>query len=237
MKKVELFKVLLKRLGVFIILPLLLTCSMNITAQPDRPAKERKGVFVEEDISFSISIDQVKDPGLELYRNPTTRADVLDFYISLTGDPKVATAILHHAEDYDISINLAFALAWAESSFNPWAINDNWGTSTDRGLFQLNSKSFPVLTEREFYDPYINAGHGLLYLQSCLDQGGNEIVGLAIYNAGRTRVEQGGTPRSTLDHIHKVLDYKLQLDEKFFRWMDNRPALRITWNRPLLPVY
>jgi hypothetical protein len=93
-------------------------------------------------------------------------------------------------------------------------VNDD---SIDRGLFQLNSRSFPELEVDEFFDPYINAQHGIRYLRKCIELGGNEVVGLAMYNAGRTRVERGGTPHITLNYIARILEYRDQLEKDFSR--------------------
>ena len=105
----------------------------------------------------------------------------------------------------------AFSLAFAESSYNPNAVNSN-ETSIDRGLFQLNSKSFPELTESDFFNPETNAKHGLAYLAKSIERGGNEIVGLAMYNAGSGRVTGKGTPKMTLDYISKIINYKDEID-------------------------
>ncbi|UKI53636.1 MAG: transglycosylase SLT domain-containing protein [Treponema sp.] len=61
-------------------------------------------------------------------------------------------AILEEAEKNDIPLSLAFALAYTESHYNVNAVNKNRNSSIDRGLFQLNNRSFPQLKEEDFFN-------------------------------------------------------------------------------------
>ena len=154
------------------------------------------------------------DVGLVLLRNSSTSDRVSSFYSDLTGSSEISRAILKAADKYNVPLSLAFALAWKESNFLPSAVNFNGG-STDRGLYQLNSLSFPSLHEKDFFDPQVNADGGLRYLSQCLNQGGNEIAGLAMYNAGMSRVLQDGTPLVTLDYISTILKYQNDVNAQF----------------------
>ena len=87
-------------------------------------------------------------------------------------------------------------------------------SSVDRGLFQLNSRSFRFLKEKDFFDPETNAKYGTAHLRFCLDRGENEIVALAMYNAGTIGVKTG-TPLSTLKYVARVEEYKDYLDSRF----------------------
>ena len=158
-----------------------------------------------------VQLAETEDLGLYLYRNPLTRIHMISYLDKLTESSKITDIILRNANKNDIPVSLAFSLAFAESSYNPKAINKN-NSSIDRGLFQLNSKSFPGLKESEFFNPEINAKYGLAYLASCIEKGGNEIVGLAMYNAGSGRVTGSGTAKMTLDYISKIMDYKKKID-------------------------
>ena len=84
--------------------------------------------------------------------------------------------------------------------------------SIDRGLFQLNDKSFPELSAEEMFDPETNARNGLTHLRFCMDQSGNEVTALAMYNAGSTKVRNGGTPKRTLDYVSRILAFRETLD-------------------------
>jgi transglycosylase-like protein with SLT domain len=165
----------------------------------------------QEIIGLPVQLSETEDLGLYLFRNPLTKNQIISYLDQLTGSAKITAIILRNASINDIPVSLAFSLAFAESSYNPKAVNNN-SASIDRGLFQLNSKSFPDLTEKDFFNPETNAQIGLSYLRNCIDLGENEIVGLAMYNAGRGRVTGSGTPKMTLDYISKIINYKKDID-------------------------
>jgi len=182
------------------------------------PAKEAP-LFTEDlTISFNVAVaDYGKqlDVGLVLYRSVHTRTAVEWFYTNVTGDQDVALAILQEADKNNIPLSLAFALAYSESRYRITAINRNTNASIDRGLFQLNNKSFPSLVEEDFFDPYISAKYGLSHLRFCLDTAGNEVSALAMYNAGTNRVRNNGTPQMTLNYISNIQSYREGLDSLF----------------------
>jgi hypothetical protein len=149
------------------------------------------------------------DPIMEYYRNESSRSEVLAFFSALVQSEEIAEAILTSADTFNIPPALAFALCWGESRFNPLAVNrKNRNETIDRGLFQLNNKTFPNLPETEFFNPRINAYYGMAHLRWCLTTGGSEVAGLAMYNAGTNRVKAGSTPRQTLDHVSQVLEFR-----------------------------
>lgn len=155
------------------------------------------------------------DDGLTLYRQSISRSQVEWFYTHITGNKDVALAILTEAEKNDIPLSLAFALAYTESRFKSTAVNKNSNTTIDRGLFQLNSNSFPALSEADFFDPYVSAKYGMSHLKFCLNTAGNEVSALAMYNAGTTRVRSNRTPQVTLNYVGKILSYQQMLDNLF----------------------
>jgi soluble lytic murein transglycosylase-like protein len=156
------------------------------------------------------------DPIMEYYRNESSRSEVLAFFSALVQSEEIAGAILTNADIFDIPPALAFALCWGESRFNPLAVNrKNHNATIDRGLFQLNNKSFPKLREVEFFNPGVNAYYGMAHLRWCLNIGGSEVAGLAMYNAGTNRVKAGSTPRQTLDHISRILQFQNGIESLF----------------------
>lgn len=176
------------------------------------PEKYREAVLKEKHRS---------DPILSLYRDQVAREEVVEFFAAVVRSEEIARIILKRAEEYDISPSLAAALGWEESRYNPYAMNRN-RASVDRGLFQLNSKSFPKLTDSDFYDPDLNARYGLAHLRWCLDLAGSEIAGLAMYNAGTTRVRSDKTPKTTLDYISRIQEFKAGLNALFAREVGDR---------------
>lgn len=155
------------------------------------------------------------DQGLALYRQPQSRPAVEWFYTHVTSSREVALAILENADKNDIPLSLAFSLAYVESRFKSDALNINKNHTIDRGLFQLNSSSFPKLTEAEFFDPKVSAKYGMSHLRYCMDIAGNEITALAMYNAGTSRVKQNQTPQHTLNYVAKISNYRGRLEGKF----------------------
>jgi soluble lytic murein transglycosylase-like protein len=157
-----------------------------------------------------------EDKILAAYRDPAGRDYVTAFFSEITQSLEIAQDILANADIYSIPPALAFALCWEESRFKVRAVNrKNRNNSMDRGLFQLNDKSFPKLSENEFFDPRINSFYGLSHLRWCLDSAGSLVAGLAMYNAGTTRVKSEGTPKRTLDYVSNILDSKQCLEALF----------------------
>ncbi len=171
-----------------------------------------------QDYFTEVSLNKLTDKsdnGLTLYRQALSRSAVEWFYAQITGNKNVSQAIITEAEKNDIPLSLAFALAHTESNYNANATNKNSNTTIDRGLFQLNSNSFPGLSEEDFFDPFVSAKYGMSHLKFCLNTAGNEVSALAMYNAGTNRVRSNKTPQSTLNYVGKILDYQKMLDQLF----------------------
>jgi soluble lytic murein transglycosylase-like protein len=149
-----------------------------------------------------------------------------NYYIDLTGSEEITDAIIDAANKHDIPYSLAFALAMKESSFNPRDLSEN-ATSVDRGLFQLNSISFPHLSNEECFDPRLSADVGLGYLRYCWNRGGNATVALAMYNAGPTRVENQGTPVFTMGYIHKIYAFQDQFEKELQQRLVFNPLISL----------
>ena len=164
---------------------------------------------------FVMALAEGSDIILEAYQDPDFRDRVIAFFGTLTGSPDVARVVLNNSVAFDISPALAFALCWEESRYNPQAFNRNRNESVDRGLFQLNSGTFPDLKTYDFYDLEINAQKGLSHLRWCLNMGGTDVAGLAIYNAGHNRVRSSGTPKTTLDYISRIFNEQRRIEGLF----------------------
>lgn len=165
---------------------------------------------------FDVENIECGDLGLSFYRQPVSRSAVEWFYSNVTGDRATALAILEAANKNNISISLAFALAYTESRFNVKAVNAaNKNKTIDRGLFQLNSNSFPKLKEAEFFDPVVSANYGMSHLKFCMELAGNDVTALAMYNAGTNKVRANKTPQSTLLYVGKIKAFQSKLDQLF----------------------
>lgn len=162
-----------------------------------------------------VNYEPVDDTELVLYRNQDTKSYVEWFYTQVTGSREIALAVLEAASQFNVSPSLAFALAYTESRYKVDAHHTNVNGSVDRGLFQLNSYTFPNLTEEQFYDAATSAYYGMSHLNYCLEASTSQVAGLAMYNAGRNKVNGDRTPQSTLNYISKILEYKEKLDGNF----------------------
>ena len=172
----------------------------------------------EEDLSrfFAGTPEKSRDLIQEMYRKPDGREWVIQFFAELCKSREIAEVILANADEFDIIPSLAFALSWEESRFNPSAVNlKNRDESIDRGLFQLNDRSFPRLEINDFFDPRVNARHGMGHLRFCLETGGSEIAAIAMYNAGTGKVKNTGAPKMTLDYIHRIMENRRKIDARF----------------------
>ncbi|TFG82682.1 MAG: lytic transglycosylase domain-containing protein [Spirochaetales bacterium] len=168
----------------------------------------------EGDYSKAVSETAREDHIGRFYANEATREATISFFTNLTSSRTVAVAILEASSKSGVPPGLAFALVHEESDYKTAATGHN-SDSIDRGLFQLNSRSFPKLTSQDFFDPRINARYGTAHLAFCLEAGGNEVAALAMYNAGQGRVSKGGTPRRTLDYIYRIISYRANLETLF----------------------
>lgn len=186
-------------------------------ARQDAEAEEvdYKRLFDEEYPQLVLDFGHKDDAGLIMYRQKETRPAVEWYYTRIVNSREVALAILEEADEYSIPLSLAFALAHTESRFDLKAMHKNTNGTIDRGLFQLNSATFPKLTETDFYDPKISAKYGLSHLRFCLNSAGNEIAALAMYNAGSNKVKKNNTPQITLNYISMIQGYRSRLDETF----------------------
>ena len=167
-----------------------------------------------EDYANVRNLLESEQPMLALYREDVTHEAVVDFFVELTGSPEIALPMLYHADRENLSLSLVFSLAWVESRYSPVAVNQN-ATSTDRGLFQLNSLTFRDLSEDDFFHPDVNTFHGTQFLRWCMEHTESEMQAVACYNAGLTRVRAGRTPASTLIYVDRISEFRARLERRF----------------------
>jgi len=189
----------------------------------------------EEEWNFSLAeIDNIQDPVLEYFRNPEYREWVIDFFSYICPNRKIVKAILENADKFNVPASLVFALSWEESKFNPNAINRyNRDGSIDRGLFQLNNKSFPNLDVQGFFDVDKNAYYGIAHMRHCLNSGKNEVSALAMYNAGAGKVKTTGAPEVTLNYISRILENRRKIESRFHARLIKEEETRIAKANPV----
>jgi hypothetical protein len=219
-------------IGVFcsLILCAFISVSYGLYIEPEAVIAVQSEPEEEEEVfAFLFSASEaVSDPILEYYRNPEYQEWVIDFFADICSNREISQAVLFYSEHYDVSPALAFALSWEESRFNPRAINhSNRDESIDRGLFQLNNRSFPQLEIPVFYDIESNTRYGIGHLRYCLDTGGTEVSALAMYNAGTGRVRATGAPYVTLNYINRILENRQRIESRFHSRLIREEEVRL----------
>jgi hypothetical protein len=170
----------------------------------------------EEFIGLFAPAEKIPDAVLEYYRNFEYKEWVIEFFTVICSSSEIARAILDSSDEFNIPPALAFALCWEESRFNPNAVNrQNRNGSVDRGLFQLNNKSFPYLDITTFYNISSNVRYGLGHLRHCLNSSSSEVSALAMYNAGTGRVKSTGAPEVTLNYTNRILENRRKIESHF----------------------
>lgn len=220
------FKPLRAKGAVFLCLiaAVLAGCSLSRGANLDLDGEVLSLALDSKKLPLNIEEKIQNDTITSYYQNSYTKASVVDFFTSLTKSEPVALAILDNAAKHGVPAGLAFAIAYEESRFDPSARNKNQN-SVDRGLFQLNSTTFPNMSEKQAFDPAYNAREGVNYFKRILETSGNEVSALAMYNAGRTRVSQKGAPVTTLEYISRILNYEKNIDRLFTAKVVTRNAM------------
>jgi soluble lytic murein transglycosylase-like protein len=203
----------------------------SLSGSRPKETEEAEGIPVSEDVpprldpalyhTVAMEVAKAPDPILAAYKNGK-EGQVLAFFTALCGSSELAAFILGNAAQYDIAPALAFALCWEESRYYRYAVNRNKNGSVDRGLFQLNSQSFPELSGEDFFNPEINVRYAMAHLRWCLDRGGSELSGLAIYNAGTNRVDKG-VPKITLNYISRIISYRKGIETLFDEEIAGQP--------------
>lgn len=145
---------------------------------------------------------------------PSEYEKVLAAYDFETRDREVTVAIITHSLSNAVPLNLSMGLAKRESGFDPFCVTQN-ATSTDRGVFQLNSKSFPKWKRADFFNVDKNCQFGIEYLKSLLENSDSQELALASYNAGSWTVQKRQIPYLTSIHVWTIKKYERAFDVTF----------------------
>lgn len=133
------------------------------------------------------------------------------------------------AEEYLVDPELVKAIITVESSWYPKAVSSKGAM----GLMQLMPLTAKSLAVNDAFDPEENISGGVRYFRMLLDLFKGDLKdSLAAYNAGPTRIKNGGyLPSETKKYIAKVL--KLYGGEEKFKYvplgheLDSRPIFKI----------
>ena len=166
-------------------------------------------------IAKNVSSDELKN--VQAKNNGLfSKEDVkLKYYTDLIENEDIAKLAITYSEKEGIETSLLVALMKTESNFNPNAINYNYNGSVDRGLCQLNNKTFPNLSKQDFYNPETNIKIAASFLNWCLRNSDYNLVrALAYYNAGWGNVTNENVGDLTLNYIQKITTYKKSFDDE-----------------------
>jgi len=144
----------------------------------------------------------------ELINNKDLYYKSIGFYTNLTKNNLIATTIIEQAIKAKVPVNLVFALAFVESSFNVKAENKNQNGTTDKGLFQLNTRYNNGI---DYFDPKENAIKAFEYLKDRYKMFQSWEIAVLLYNAGN--VENVGD--SSLRHMDSMLSKEREIDVQF----------------------
>lgn len=169
------------------------------------PAKEETKFVVRSQINDIINSDNFND--------------VIIFYSKFTENHSISEAIITYSIRENVPINVVFALAWAESRFNPFAINtSNRNGTSDWGLFQLNDR-YHRFTRAQYFDVHVNSERGITHFKDMMGLTNNDVImSLYAYNAGYSRVVNNTVPDSTMQYVHLILEYEDMLNQEFNKW-------------------
>jgi soluble lytic murein transglycosylase-like protein len=142
------------------------------------------------------------------------------FYADLTGSKSISDKLLDEVALAGVADpSIFFAIMITESNVNPWAFHKN-KYSIDRGLFQLNSLSYPYLTKDDFYDVSKNIHYGVAhYLNDLEGADGDERLALYSYNAGSSR--KLNPPEAAIDYAEKILELRRSYVEAQKEYVQN----------------
>lgn len=141
--------------------------------------------------------------------------NVYEFFNQYTRNHRITESILRHSIEIGVPVNLAFSVAWAESRFNPYAINNSNSNGTaDWGLFQLNDNYYRW-TRDQFFNIEKNIQAGISHLDFVIKEMDEIYYALAAYNAGVNGVRTRGVPNITLRYINNILEYEDYLNREF----------------------
>ena len=163
-----------------------------------------------------VQVDKNYLTGLDINNMIEKDSNMKMIYENWVGDKRIADEIIIRCIQYNVPLNLAFAVAKKESNFDPRAVNYNYDqygqiSSIDRGIFQLNSKSFPQLSEDQMFNYKTNILYGIAYLSYCIKSFDTNYESLVAYNAGHSNVLK---VRSTV-YTQDILTIQASLDDLF----------------------
>ena len=135
---------------------------------------------------------------------------VLDIYGHLSSDRNLTNEIINAALRYDIPVNLLFAVVSTESSFRKNLVVKNQNGTSDYGIMQCNSNTFPAYTPEELLDPVTNLRLGCEYLLKMKKAHGSWEMAVYRYN---------GIGSRAVRHMVRVINREREIDDVVNRYL------------------
>lgn len=195
---------------------------MHVISNTNQDIARENIQVTQEDLQHIVKryLLETEHPIEQLYFEPITQPLVENFFLQLTKSQEITDTVLLYSVKKQLSISTVFSLVFVESSFSPTAVNYN-RTSSDFGLFQLNSRTFKHLSKTELLRLDTNVDMGTSYLQYAFRLSSDPQMALAIYNAGPRRPLRGKTPESTKQYVGRILQYEKTLQQEFIQYVWN----------------
>lgn len=198
----------------FVLIFLLLTLFFMAHAKNEDSKNMDKFLLEESQEEFLISASSSRSRYTEMYLEEFKIE--LDFWLSIIPNKELVYRVMD--SNLGIYKSLIFSLVKNESQFNPNAIGIN-STSSDYGLFQLNSITYPNLTTEELLDIDNNITLGIFHLFTELRRFNWDIeLSVKSYNAGPSRVISGNVPESTKRYWNKIQNDMIEYQTLFFEY-------------------
>ena len=126
--------------------------------------------------------------------------------------------VTKYAEQYNVPVNLVYAVIRTESGFDPEAMSSAGAV----GLMQMMPSTFRWLTDdmlgesladEMLYDPETNVRYGVYYLRRLYDRYGDWTTACAAYNAGSGRVDGWLKDKTMTDLQGNLIVSRIPFDE------------------------
>ncbi len=199
-------KIILWILGIFILGLLSVNMYLNIS---DSKVKVRETKVIRETVRPYYEREEINER-IKQMQVEGGYDRVVDVYAVYTRDRSVAACIINNCVVFDVPVDIGFALCKRESGFETKAVHKN-KSSTDYGLFQLNSSTFKALIKQNGIEwimkPENNIHTAIRHLRWLYDRYGSWDLAIVHYN--------GDFQNGAKEHLIAVYGYERELDRRF----------------------
>lgn len=167
--------------------------------------KEKEIIMQDKEYYKGLKLNELIKTGLR----EGDITDIAEIYkkkiitvFNLTSSYEMVNLILFKAIEYDIPVNILFALVEVESEFKPNAVSKKGAI----GLMQLMPQYFKQYTREELFNIYTNVDAGCEHLRGRYDKYGKWVHAIYYYI---------GSGPEALDYVAKVLAKENEYNDYF----------------------